>query len=81
MANPTPAPHEKHTEEIKVRVTESMRDLLMRLSFAADRSPSEYVRHVLACHLYGHARQVADDAPTGTGPNVPSQGTRKIAGG
>ena len=80
MLHSTPAPHEKCTEEIKVRVPESMRDLLMRLSFAADRSPSEYVRHVLALHLYGHARQLAEEAGAGAGPNVPSEGTRKSGG-
>ena len=76
MPNPTPA-YEKCTEEIKVRVPESMRDAIMRLCYAADRSPSEYVRHVLALHLYGHARQLAEEPAAGAGPNVPSEGTRK----
>lgn len=80
MPNPTPTRFEKCTEEIKVRVPEQMRDAIMRLAFSADRSPSEYVRHVLAVHLYGHVRQFADEAEPGTGPNVPSEGTRKIRG-
>lgn len=80
MPNSTPAQHEKCTEELKIRLPESMRDLLMRLAYAEDRAPSEYVRHVLAMHLYGHARQLAEDAPAGAGPNVPSEGPRKKAG-
>lgn len=77
MPNPTPTCYEKCTEEIKVRVPEGMRDAIMRLAFAADRSPSEYVRHVLAVHLYGHTRQLAEDPPAGAGPNVPCEGPRK----
>jgi len=72
---------EKFTAEIKIRTPESMRDLIMRLAFEADRSPSEYVRHVLALHLYGHARRMTGQALEGEGPNVPFEGTRNNPGG
>lgn len=70
---------DKCTEEIKVRVTPEMRDQIKDLAFADDRAPSEYIRHVLACHLYGHARKAEAAAEKGTGPNVPSQGPRNIS--
>ena len=84
MSSPESSPptcSEKCTAEIKIRVPESMRDLIMRLAFDADRSPSEYVRHLLALHLYGHARRMTGQGPDGEGPNVPAEGTRNNPGG
>ena len=37
-----------------IRVTPEMLDDLKNLAFAADRSPSEYIRHVLRLHVYGN---------------------------
>jgi hypothetical protein len=62
---------EKHTEEIKVRVTQEMRDMIRDLAFAQDRAPSEYIRHVLSLHLYGHSRMVRAKGADEEGPNVP----------
>jgi hypothetical protein len=70
------APGDKCTEELKTRVSEQMRDDLMRAAFAADRSPSEYVRWVLGLHLYGHVRSLPPAPLQGRGPNVPSSGAR-----
>lgn len=44
----------------KLRVPEELRDALIKLSVAEDRSLSEYVRCVLALHVYGHVRRVGD---------------------
>jgi hypothetical protein len=62
---------EKHTEEIKVRVTSEMRDLINRHAIAEDRAPSELVRHILALYFFGHARSVSHSAAQQEGPNVP----------
>jgi hypothetical protein len=61
----------KCTEEIKVRVTAEMRDLINRIAIAEDRAPSELVRHILSAYLFGHARSFAQSAPQQEGPNVP----------
>lgn len=50
-------PHEKNTAELKIRVTEQMRDEIIALARLDDRTPSEYVRHVLALHLWGATRK------------------------
>lgn len=60
---------EKCTEEMKIRVTPTMREQLEKLAIAEDRAPSEYIRFVLACHLYGHARKVLDERVAAEGPN------------
>ncbi len=62
---------EKHTEEVKVRVTLEMRDLINRTAIAQDRAPSELVRHILSVYFYGHARTLAQGAAQQEGPNVP----------
>jgi hypothetical protein len=62
---------DKCTEEIKVRVPLEMRDLIRDLAFAQDRAPSEYIRHVLALHLYGHSRMVRAKGAEEEGPNGP----------
>lgn len=48
----------KLTEQIKLMVEERMLDDLKHAALEADRSVSDYIRHVLALHLYGHARSV-----------------------
>jgi len=75
-----PASPEKCTAELKIRVPESMRDQIMRLAFREDRQPSEYIRHVLSFHLYGHARTVNPEAGEGEGNNGPAEGTRNSRG-
>lgn len=71
---------DKCTEEIKIRVPLEMREQIMRLAFADDRAPSEYIRHVLACHLYGHVRQGEAGAAKAEGPNGSSEGPRNKSG-
>jgi hypothetical protein len=46
----------------KVRVPDELRDALIKLSVAEDRSLSDYVRYVLSLHVYGHARRVGEGA-------------------
>jgi len=65
------ADRDKCTEELKIRVTPEMRDLIRDLAFAQDRAPSEYIRHVLSLHLYGHSRIVRVKVEEVEGPNVP----------
>lgn len=53
---------EKRTEELpKVRVSPELRDALIRLSVADDRSLSDYVRFVLATHVFGHAHKLGPE--------------------
>jgi hypothetical protein len=80
MSTQPPTSPEKCIAELKIRVPESMRDQIMRLSFVEDRSPSEYIRHVLALHLYGHARTVGPEAAEGEGNNGSAEGTRNSRG-
>lgn len=49
---------EKLTEQIKLLLPESMLRELQDLALIQDRSVSEYIRHVLSLHLYGHGRMV-----------------------
>lgn len=67
---------EKCTEELKIRVTPELKDALMRLSFAEDRSPSEYVRAVLNVHVFGHVRKLATEGEGGEVPNGSCEGPR-----
>lgn len=54
---------EKCTEELpKIRVSPELRDALIRLSVADDRSLSDYVRFVLLTHVFGHAHKVGQGA-------------------
>lgn len=46
----------KSDEEIKFRVPEDLKVELMRLADRQDRSLSDYLRHILALHVYGHSR-------------------------
>jgi hypothetical protein len=48
----------KLSEQIKLLVDDRMLEDLKQAAFDADRSVSDYVRHVLALHLYGHARML-----------------------
>lgn len=47
---------EKNSEELKLRLPESLYTDLMRLAAQQDRSLSDYVRHVLTSHTYGAIR-------------------------
>ena len=49
-------PTEKQTRTVAVRLSERMEYDLMRLAAASDRSVSDYLRAVLADHMYGHSR-------------------------
>jgi predicted HicB family RNase H-like nuclease len=53
-------PIEKKNGELKLRIPESLETDLMRLAAQADRSLSDYVRHVLRSHVYG-AMRLRDD--------------------
>lgn len=52
-------PKAKLTEQIKLMVDETMLDDLKHAAFEADRSVSDYIRHIVAMHLYGHARSLS----------------------
>lgn len=56
-----PSRNEKLTEQIKLLLPESMLRELQDLALVHDRSVSEYIRHVLGLHLYGHGRMVRGD--------------------
>ncbi len=54
-------PHDKCLAELpKIRVPDDLREALIRLSVAEDRSLSDYVRSVLTLHVYGHVRRVGE---------------------
>ena len=44
---------EKCLEELKIRVPEELKTKLFRLAERNDRALADYVRHVLARHVYG----------------------------
>jgi hypothetical protein len=46
---------EKLTEQVKLNLCESMLREIQDLALHRDQSVSEYIRHVLRMHLYGHA--------------------------
>jgi|CXWJ01.1.fsa_nt_gi hypothetical protein len=46
---------DKCTEELKLRLPESLLLQLSRLAHADDRKLSEYIRFVLSSHVFGHA--------------------------
>lgn len=46
----------KKTESVKVWLTERQLLDLTRAAHRDDRKLSDYISHVLALHLYGHAR-------------------------
>jgi hypothetical protein len=46
-------PTEKITEQIKLHLPESMLRDVQDAAMADDRKVSEWIRHVLALHLYG----------------------------
>ena len=72
---------EKLTEDLKTKVSVDMRDRIRDLAFAQDRSPSEFVRHVLALYLYGHVRQIEPEPEKERGPDRASQGPKKRSTG
>lgn len=43
-----------------VRVTEALETTLMRLASQNDRSLSDYIRHVLERHSFGHVLSIDD---------------------
>jgi len=45
----------KCTDDIRVHVPEELKLELYQLAEHADRSLSDYIRHVLSLHVYGHA--------------------------
>lgn len=54
-------PHDKCLAELpKIRIPDELREALIKLSVAEDRSLSDYVRSVLTLHVYGHVRRVGD---------------------
>lgn len=51
---------DKCTEELKLRLPESLLLQLSRLAHADDRKLSEYIRFVLSSHVFGHAVRLDD---------------------
>ncbi len=49
---------DKLTEELKLRLSERVLRELQDLALLADRSVTDYVRHVINLHLYGHGPSV-----------------------
>ncbi len=60
-----PADADKLTEELKLRLSERVLRELQDLALDADRSVTDYVRHVLNLHLYGHGRIVRRNGDKG----------------
>ncbi len=60
MANRAPR-EEKLTEQLKLLLPETMLRELQDLALLHDRSVSEYIRHILGLHIYGHGRMVRGD--------------------
>ena len=48
----------KCTEEIKSMVDETTKEAMQALAFAHGKNLSEYVRHVLHMHCFGHANML-----------------------
>jgi hypothetical protein len=67
---------EKNSEEVKLRVPESLLLALSKLANAEDRSLSEYCRTVLASHAFGHVHRLDQARDAREGTNGPSQGPR-----
>lgn len=44
---------DKCTEEVKIRVSEDLKNKLFRLAENDDRALGDYIRHVLSRHVYG----------------------------
>ena len=54
-------PHDKRTHLLPaIRVAETMEVTLMRLATMNDRTLSDYMRHILERHCFGHALSVCD---------------------
>ena len=54
-------PHDKRTHLLPaIRVAEPLEVTLMRLATQNDRTLSDYMRHVLERHCFGHALSVCD---------------------
>lgn len=53
--------NEKKTEQIKVLVGSTLYVELARLADDENRSVSEYVRHVMTQHVFGHKRTVPQE--------------------
>lgn len=53
---------DKCTEELKLRLPESLLLQLSRLAHADDRKLSEYIRFVISSHVFGHVVRL-DDTP------------------
>ncbi len=51
---------EKCTEELKLRLPESLLLQLSRLAHADDRKLSEYIRSILSLHVFGHAIRLVE---------------------
>lgn len=51
---------DKCTEELKLRLPESLLLQLSRLAHADDRKLSECIRFVLSSHVFGHAVRLDD---------------------
>ena len=67
---------EKNSEEVKLRVPESLLLALAKLANIEDRSLSEYCRTVLSSHAFGHVHRLGQAGEAGEGNNGPSQGPR-----
>lgn len=67
---------EKNSEEVKLRVPESLLLALSRLANIEDRSLSEYCRTVLSLHAFGHTYRLEQAVDAREGNNGSSQGPR-----
>ena len=57
-----PATPEKCISSLpSVRVSESLEIALLKLASKSDRRLSEYIRHVLERHAFGHAMTLGDE--------------------
>lgn len=68
---------EKSTEQLPIRMPQSLWLALSRLAAAEDRSLSEYCRMVLSLHAFGHAHRLDQPADACEGCIALSENARK----
>lgn len=56
---------DKCTEQFPLRLPSDLLSDVKRLAANDDRSPSDYIRRVLALHVYGHMQSVGDEGQDG----------------
>jgi hypothetical protein len=69
---------EKATEQLQLRMPQSLWDALARLAAAEDRSLSEYCRTQLSLHAFGAVQRLEQSTVRCEGCNALSQTAQKL---